>query len=80
MSGVHESRLSLPKHIGRKNRIAIGLVLHLESYIRISIYRYYQCFNDVSIRAYNFQTLYLLLMRCFLYYVIKLLTLLGLQL
>ena len=35
MSGVHESRLSLPKHIGRKNRIAIGLVLHLESYIRI---------------------------------------------
>ena len=35
MSGVHESRLSLPKHIGRKSRIAIGLVLHLESYIRI---------------------------------------------
>ena len=79
MSGVHESRLSLPKHIGRKNRIAIGLVLHLESYIRI-FYRYYQCFNNVSIRANNFQTFNLLLMRCFLYYVIKLLTLLGLQL
>ena len=37
MSGVHESRLSLPKHIGRKSRIAIGLVLHLESYIRIVV-------------------------------------------
>ena len=40
MSGVHESRWSLPKHIGRKNWIAIGLVLHLESYMRIFC-RYY---------------------------------------
>ena len=44
------------------------------------ICRYYQCFNVVSIRANNFQSFNLLLMRCFLYYVIKLLTLLGLQL
>ena len=50
------------------------------SVISYSLSRYYQCFNVLSIHANNFQTFNLLLMRCFLYYVIKLLTLLGLQL